>query len=358
MRTTASITAALALCGTALAGASPARGSSSSDDPNTDFVRLGPPGPDSWRRNFPEPEQSFEEYRKETHRSLDFEARRIVLLPLGAEREGDEALLDELAAFLGAYFMTRVEIEKRREVPEEVPCRSMRGYGRQLLADTLIKIFSRGIQREAVARLAVTSDDLYATAPSGAYLNFVFGLGSYPRRTAVCSKARFSMHYRGEPKGVTARKRLFKLSAHELAHVFGLAHCQTYRCLMNGTNSLREADTRPMHLCPECLEKLTHHFGFDPALRYRIIEETYRKLGWKAEADFAARRALVAARRAAGRTASPQSSQRTQSAARRPPEELPSAASAPSAVNAVVPRPGRGEDADRPEGDERRGERR
>jgi len=131
--------------------------------------------------------------------------------------------------------------------------------------------------------------------PGGGHLNFVFGLGSDTLRAAVCSHVRFAWRYRGEPPDATPRKRLFKLAAHELGHVFGLAHCQTYHCLMNGSNSLRESDGAPVHLCPDCLKKLSHHLGFERALRYRTLEKRYRKLGWKSETEFAAKRALLEA---------------------------------------------------------------
>jgi len=48
-----------------------------------------------------------------------------------------------------------------------------------------------------------------------------------------------------------------------------------YKCLMNGTNSLRETDRSPVHLCPVCLAKLHHNLGFDPAARYRRLQAFY-----------------------------------------------------------------------------------
>ncbi len=295
---------AVALISTALAGA-PA--------PGGDFARLGPPGPDDWRVQFPESVQTFLAYRRSAGRALPFEKRRITLVPFGEEREGDGERLSTLLEVTGAYFMTRVELEPRRAVPADVPRRSMRGFGRQILADESLKVLSRRLPTSSTevtevgrslgggrpgwtaARLALASDDRYAASPSGGPHQIVFGLGSAALRAAICSYARLSWRYRGEPLDVTPRKRLLKLATHELAHVFGLAHCRKFRCQMNGSNSLRESDLSPMHLCPECLRKLSFHLGFDRALRYRTLEKLYRKLGWKAEADFAARRAIVEA---------------------------------------------------------------
>ncbi len=314
MRRTAALVVALA--STALAGTpSFARASDGAlrsfsegraPPPDAEFVRLAPPRPGDWRSVFPEPVQTLAEYRRSAGRAVRFEKRTIRLLPLGASREGDAELLSALREFLGGYFMTRVELEPGRAVPDEVPRRASRGFGRQVFADDLLRAFSAAQGgRLTVARLAVTPEDLYASSGRGGHLNFVFGLGSRPARAAVCSYARYSLRYPGEPEGATVRRRAFKLAAHELAHVFGLAHCRTYSCCMNGSNSIAESDARPVHLCPDCLEKLAYHFrldGLERALRFRALEKVYRKLGWKAEADFAARRGAAETASAPRRT--------------------------------------------------------
>ena len=43
---------------------------------------------------------------------------------------------------------------------------------------------------------------------------------------------------------------------HELGHTFGLNHCVYFSCLMQGFNSLEEAQKRIPDLCPVCLRKL------------------------------------------------------------------------------------------------------
>jgi archaemetzincin len=219
---------------------------------------------------------------------------------VGRAREGDEETVALLAEFLGAYFQTRIVVESRRPVPEEVPTRPSRGFGTQVLADDLLRGISREMPAGAVARLGIASDDLYGTSPGGGYLNFVFGMGAYAWRVGVFSSARYNWHYAGEPEGMTPRRRVLKVAAHETGHILGLAHCQEYACCMNGSNSLPESDSRPVHLCPGCLEKLAWHLGFDPAARYRALEELYRGLGWEAEAAFARRRAAKAGARPSG----------------------------------------------------------
>jgi len=261
----------------------------------SDFVRLGKPGPMDWRTVYPEPIQTPSEYKRFAGRALPFEKRRIHLVPYGKKREGSDRTLAELAEFLGAYFMTRVEIEARLEVPDGIPRRSTHGFGRQLLADDVLRHVALKVPRHAVARVAITSDDLYARTRSGGSMNWVFGMGDARMRAAVCSYARFEWNYPGQPPGATPRRRLHKLVAHEIGHVFGLAHCQTYACGMNGCNSIKESDAAPIHLCPECFGKLWGHLGFDRAQRYAALGRVYLKRGWRKDAAFVARRARAEA---------------------------------------------------------------
>jgi archaemetzincin len=78
--------------------------------------------------------------------------------------------------------------------------------------------------------------------------------------------------------------------AHEIGHVFGLAHCTFFHCLMNGSNHLAESDARPLHLCPVDLRKLQHSIGSDPVTRYRQLLDFSRKAGFDDEAEWLARR--------------------------------------------------------------------
>jgi len=260
-----------------------------------DFVRLGKPGPMDWRTVYPEPIQTRAEYARFAGHAPAFKERQILLVPLGTMREGADKTLAELAEFLGAYFMTRVEVEPRREVPDGIPRRSSHGFGRQLLADDVLRHVALEVPRHVVARVAITSDDLYASTRSGGSMNWVFGMGDARMRAAVCSYARFEWNYPGQPPGATPRRRLHKLVAHEIGHVFGLAHCQTYACGMNGCNSIKESDAAPIHLCPECLDKLSGHLGFDRVQRYAALGRVYRKRGWRKDAAFVARRARAEA---------------------------------------------------------------
>ena len=85
-------------------------------------------------------------------------------------------------------------------------------------------------------------------------------------------------------------RRSCKVLAHETSHMFGLAHCTYFNCLMNGSNHLVESDRRPLHLCPVCLRKLQWSIGFDVLKRYTELERVNRTAGFMDEADWLSRR--------------------------------------------------------------------
>ena len=80
-----------------------------------------------------------------------------------------------------------------------------------------------------------------------------------------------------------------RLLAHETAHIFGLAHCIYFSCLMNGSNHLAESDRRPLHLCPVCLRKLQWSIGFDVVERYSSLERVAREASFMDEAKWLTR---------------------------------------------------------------------
>lgn len=85
-------------------------------------------------------------------------------------------------------------------------------------------------------------------------------------------------------------RRSCKVLAHETGHMFGLKHCIYFKCALNGSNHLKESDSRPMHLCPVCLRKLQYGIGFDVVSRYRNLLQFYRKFGFEEETQWVIKR--------------------------------------------------------------------
>ena len=59
---------------------------------------------------------------------------------------------------------------------------------------------------------------------------------------------------------------------------------------MNGSNSLAETDSQPLHFCPVCHRKLLWNIGFDPLKRYTTLETFYRDHKLTTESDWLAKR--------------------------------------------------------------------
>jgi archaemetzincin len=93
--------------------------------------------------------------------------------------------------------------------------------------------------------LGVTDLDLFIPI-----LTFVFGEAQVGGRTAVVSTARLAEPGLADPRIVL--ERLSKESVHEVGHVFGLLHCETPRCVMGRSPSVRDVDLKRGELCPAC----------------------------------------------------------------------------------------------------------
>lgn len=69
--------------------------------------------------------------------------------------------------------------------------------------------------------------------------------------------------------------RLFRVSSHELCHVFGFSHCAYFACAMNESKSISEAENQPLFLCPVCLRKLEKVLCFDTVERYKALDQFF-----------------------------------------------------------------------------------
>jgi archaemetzincin len=143
---------------------------------------------------------------------------------------------------------------------------------------------------DAYALLGLTLEDLYPDEP----WNFVFGQASTRARVGIYSFARYDPRFYGEERTPDWRKiallRACKILAHEASHMFGIHHCTAYHCLINGSNSLEEADQRPLDLCPIDLRKLHHSIGFDVIERYEQLHTFSEREGFEKEAAWFRRR--------------------------------------------------------------------
>ncbi len=261
-------------------------------DPGDDFEPLPEPGPHDWLAHQPERGQTFQQFvesrpaRPEPHRSV------LYLQPLGEFRCGQAPPLDQLRRFASAFFMMNVQLLPPVDpASTRITQRRNRWTGRvQWLTGDLLELLRRRMPRDAFALIGVTMTDLY---PDPAW-NFVFGQAWVQERVGVYSFARYDPQFYGEERKPDwmrlLLRRSVKVLAHEVGHMCGLAHCIWYRCLMNGSNHLEEADARPLHLCPIDLRKLQFSLGFEPVQRYRRLLEYHRSVGFEDEVRWIERR--------------------------------------------------------------------
>ena len=129
---------------------------------------------------------------------------------------------------------------------------------------------------------AVTMHDLW----KGDF-NYLFGLAFFAAHVGVFSFYRHQPHvpecefHHGQLSqqpgdADVLLRRGFATLTHELGHTFGLKHCVLFSCLMQGANSLEEAEGRMPDLCPICLRKLLWCSGAESCAAVRARYERLR----------------------------------------------------------------------------------
>ena len=268
-----------------------------------DFIKMGPPKPGEWLARFKEEPQSLERYKFTARIRPTPQRRTIVLQPLvepgAGERSAEEKkFLEALRDYCAAFFQLPARIAEslelaadKTELKRNLPLGQRHDlYQCQYNADKILDhILFKKLPEDAVAYLGITLADLWSGD-----LNYVFGLGSMDRRVGVYSLCRYFPEFWGKPRQPgdeeLALRRACKVLNHETGHIFGLGHCVFYHCSMNGSNSLAETDSAPIHFCPVCHRKLQWNIGFDPLKRYAALQAFYQKHNLAQEAAWLAAR--------------------------------------------------------------------
>jgi archaemetzincin len=256
------------------------------------FEPLGEPRAGEWRARFDEPHTTLEDYVDGGPVRADDERRVLAFVPAGPLEPVEAAVIEATVRFCGIWF----ELPTRQLPPMELPPPDD-GFvrvTRNPFADVeerqvhtawfLRQQLPRRLPDDAVVLTAVTMTDLYP----GEGWNYVFGQALPQGRVGVYSLRRHFPSFWGEPDTqeyrLQALRRSMKLVVHEVGHTFGLPHCVRWRCTMNGSNSLDESDRAPLHLCPDCLEKLRWNRGFDALERYARLDAFFTTHGLEPEA--------------------------------------------------------------------------
>jgi len=258
-------------------------------EPGADFESISVPQQSDWLAVHQETGQTYDQFVKSKPNRPDKIRRKIYLQPLGEFPEGQIPLAERLREYAGAFFVMQAEVLPGLTLSGENITTRTNPYtrNRQILTGDVLTILKRNIPSDAFCVLAVTMEDLY---PEPSW-NFVFGQASLRERVGVYSFARYDPAFYDQKRGKDYEKVLLRRSckvlAHETGHMFGLKHCIYFKCSLNGSNHLKESDSRPMNLCPVCLRKLQYSIGFDVVSRYRNLLQFYRpaeppaRRGWK-----------------------------------------------------------------------------
>jgi archaemetzincin len=259
--------------------------------PGTGFAPLEAPRPGDWLAEHKEPGQTYAEFASGGFNRPDRLRSKIYLQPLGDFSTAKGPSLEILREFTRLYFSMEVAVLPPIPLKDGFSPRINQLSGkRQICSLDILKFLRTRLPPDAFCILGVTMEDLY---PEPSW-NFVFGQASLTERTGVYSFARYDPAFYGEQRDAGYQKVLLKRSlkviAHETGHMFGLYHCIYYQCVMNGSNHLKESDSRPLHLCPVCLRKLQLSVGFDLVKRYEGLGRFYGKHGYDGEAEWVAMR--------------------------------------------------------------------
>ena len=190
----------------------------------------------------------------------------LYVRPLGAFTPAQTRVVALAADYMSRFFALPVRVlapARLGKVPR--PARRRAAWGEQIRADYItMEVLRPALPPDAAALIGFTASDLYPDET----MNYVFGQASLEERVGVWSLYRLGRPDLDETNFKFTLLRTLKVATHETGHMFSLRHCTKYECVMNGMNSLNEADRHPLDACPECMAKLCWAAGADPRERY------------------------------------------------------------------------------------------
>jgi archaemetzincin len=123
---------------------------------------------------------------------------------------------------------------------------------RQYNGNLLLKEINSSFSSDSSKTLGLFSIDLFIPI-----LTYIFGQAMLNGRSGIASLYRLSNERYGLPKDdAVLLNRFVKEVNHELAHMFGLIHCQLPTCVMKSSTYVEEIDQKSMNLCINCRKEI------------------------------------------------------------------------------------------------------
>lgn len=240
--------------------------------------------PGEWLYSQSESGQSFNAYVNSNPICPNFIQNTIYLYLIGEFDDVDMFVLKKLKEYVGIFFglnVVMINAVSDSIIPQNA--RRINMGVEQLDAKYILHNVLKGNSpTDAIVSMAICSKDLY---PEDSW-NFVFGLASLKGRVGVSSIYRFKSDTLNTTNCHEYMNRVFKTITHEIAHMFSIEHCVEYKCLMNGSISLDEADKKPTWLCGECLAKVIWNSRADVISRYDGLIKFFNENGYPEKVQF------------------------------------------------------------------------
>jgi archaemetzincin len=240
-----------------------------------------------WLAAFNESGQTFDEYLNANPTLPSDERRTIYILPLGKFDRTQQKIVELTMDFMGRFFSLPMKLLPAQSLNEQLSKENYRIHpgwrARQIKTGYVLdEILRPQLPSDAAAMIAFTSEDLYPDET----MYYVFGQASFENRVGVWSLYRLNYAADKHKDFNLFLSRTLKIAAHETGHMFSMAHCTKYECVMSGTNHLGETDRRPFDVCPECMAKISWGMNYEPQTRYERLAEFFRENNLKNESEF------------------------------------------------------------------------
>lgn len=238
-------------------------------------VKLGEPVYGDWLYTRKEKGQTFDQYFKSRHIVPTKEANIIYVLPIGNFNALQKKQIELLNEYLEIYFQLKTKTLEpiSNDVVPNSSRRIMDGHEQLLAGYLLTDVLKEQKPSKRIALMGLSELDLY---PKPEW-NYVFGLASYHDKIGVSSIYRLQDGELTSENFDLCLSRLLKISSHEIGHMFGLHHCITANCVMNGTNSMSETDKNAIRLCSVCQRKLNSCILYDNKKRLEDLEKYFKR---------------------------------------------------------------------------------